>query len=704
MAADLRTRPATAPTPLRQRAWETLPFALAHFAACAFLKVSYLRHGGADAIATSLGPGSLSLLEYARLFAEQAVESLAIFPAVLLVSGYALGPRLRPWAFFACLEAAIGLTLIGWITYFTIGRFPTQEATREFINAYRANPEFVTPKGTVAFGLVVKGTGLLALGAFPLMVVRWERFRAARGRLRTIGLVVPLAGGMAGAFLVATTPVASVFHVSEVRRLLAETLESDPVELPRSTAVSAESIMSAYRRIAFPDGPGAEAGDPPPLAPPAAATPNVVFIVLETASLGDYDFLGPKPTMPRTAALLPHSLVAARHFATDPYSLRANFSLYSSVYDLRGRKPFSMYVAGQPGVRRLDSLPRLLRDRGYVTRYYYTHPFWPDADIEEAQIDYLGFEETYIYGFSREDGRRPPERNAHAERAMFEQVSRDLDDLHRSGRPFFLAVAGSIGHSPYFDLRSPDAAAADPVPRREVLVGNIVGLRDELVGSTVKALERLGMLEDTILVVTGDHGVRNVVDDPDFDTRYANERSYHVPFLIHYPRAFPSTVTVSEVTSHVDVAPTVLSLIGGASGPYLHQGTSLLDPSVRKRVTFFLGDHYTGCDAIHYDGRFFMVNSVARAGYASPRFSFSRDNLLTGAAPGASHRDRKFIDEELAGLADVQWRLIAYLREGEGPGARQDAYHGVVRTYLASDDGGVPAADRGIRWAGAVAR
>lgn len=675
---------------LRDRLLEVIVFSMPLLLAGIFFKVSYLRNGGLTLLKASLGLQSVSLLDLARLFASEVVESMLIFPLLLLAVGFLVGARWRQWACFACLEIVLLVGVTAWlVAFFTIGRLPTLELTREFLQAYRSNPDFVAPGATVAVGLLATCALILSLGIAPLVVLRWRRVRA----LLPQSLAV-VAGGLAivvapAVILAASSHGLSVYHVGGFQRLFAELLRSDADVLPDATGLSVPALQHMYEEVAFPAGRRPHGEVAVPAAAPGRPAPNVIFIVLETACLRDYPLAGEH--MPNVAKLRAHALDATRHYSADPYSMRANFSIYSGVYDLRGPSDFTRYVADASAAP-LDALPRLLHDRGYATRYYFPHALWPRRD-EEAMLRYLGFEQIELYDFSTEDGRTRPERNAHAERAVFAKALEDLDALHAQGKPFFFAIANSIGHAPYFDIRPADEIARDPNPSREALVGNVAGLMDELIGNLVDKLSALGILDDTILVITGDHGPRNTVDNPAIDTRYSNDETYHVPLLIHYPAAFAQAMTIDTVTSHVDLAPTVLRLMGAQSDGHLHQGMSMFDPAIADRVTFFIGDHYIGSDGLYYDGSFYMVNGLTDAAYRNDRYQFGAKHLLADANDANAVEGRRFLTSSLKRLTEVNWAWISYLRAHPDSWPATPRARGAVHTFLAADDhAGAPVA------------
>ena len=78
----------------------------------------------------------------------------------------------------------------------------------------------------------------------------------------------------------------------------------------------------------------------------------------------------------------------------------------------------------------------------------------------------------------------------------------------------------------------------------------------------LEKLKELGRLEDTIVVVTNDHG-EEIYDHGSFGHGWTLfEEMIQAPLMIHYPPMFPEASIVDDITEHVDLAPTVLEAMG----------------------------------------------------------------------------------------------------------------------------------------------
>lgn len=159
---------------------------------------------------------------------------------------------------------------------------------------------------------------------------------------------------------------------------------------------------------------------------------------------------------------------------------------------------------------------------------------------------------------------------------------------HREER-FFAFINFNDPHEPW----QPEKEAVDRIPvppdgpsdpGARAYLAEVI--RDDVyVGSIVRALESNGLRENTIVVLTSDHG-ETLSSEHDgisaFDPismRYhhqtgAFEETTHAPLLVSLPRVLPS-VAVSEPVSTVDIVPTLLELEGIPVPPHV-TGTSLI--------------------------------------------------------------------------------------------------------------------------------
>ena len=165
-----------------------------------------------------------------------------------------------------------------------------------------------------------------------------------------------------------------------------------------------------------------------------------------------------------------------------------------------------------------------------------------------------------------------------------------IEFLHQSQdkQPFFLTVALATPHDPYIvpekymNMYDPDELKMRPnwVPgvrggeRREIAryYGAITAI-DVQIGRLMATLQELGVDENTIVLFSSDHG-NMLGSQGKILKRKPWEESIRVPGIVRYPRRVKGGQQMDTLFSHVDFAPTLLSLCGISVPPDM-QGTDL---------------------------------------------------------------------------------------------------------------------------------
>jgi arylsulfatase A-like enzyme len=623
---------------------------------------------------------SLTLL-YIRMFSGEFWEALVLVPAIMIVIGRVLPDLWRRWIYFLIAEIIALDAVVHWATFRTMGEFPSRELTGDFLATLRSNPAFLSPSNLLDRKERMVFITVIVVNILPLLVSYWGLSRVRPIWLRHYKWAFPIVGVCL--LIVGILPLhlagSNMERAGVVERTAAEILKADEADEALNQDELRESPKEAYERVSFPAGVPKVQQDNPVVAAIGHALPrtkpNVIFIVLETTGSKDYPFSGPDSKMPHVASLLEHSLVAQRHFSTDIESLRANFSIYTSLYDLPGQghaQYFGRHLLSGGRIRALDALPQILSDRGYVTRYYFPSLLWPKA-FEEDSLHLYGFQSIHtgydvpvsndpqqeLAQWNRLTVLSSPAEKMESERHMYQMAINDIAEFNKTHKPFFLSLVASIGHAPFSDIRPPEEIAQAPNPTRKVLIDNLAAFQDQLIGALLDKLKQFNLLDDTILLITGDHGPRTRLDDPDLDLIFANEESYHVPLLIYCPAIFQKPMNVDRVTSHLDVAPTILDMMDLHSRDYMQEGASMLDAALDDRITYFLGQHLRGFDTAYYRGQFLMYSYDRQAAYLNTSFQFNEKNRIEVSA---STPQVKSLSKGLMGLRHVQELWISYFR------------------------------------------
>jgi arylsulfatase A-like enzyme/Flp pilus assembly protein TadD len=147
------------------------------------------------------------------------------------------------------------------------------------------------------------------------------------------------------------------------------------------------------------------------------------------------------------------------------------------------------------------------------------------------------------------------------------RVARQWLDDHGK-QPFFLFVHLYDPHDPY-EPPEPFASKWSEHPYE-----GEVAFADDCVGQVLEKLRELSLYDDTLIVITGDHGEMLGEHGELNHGFFIYEGALRVPLVIRVPRAPASSRQVDVPASLVDIVPTVLSMVG-AEVPKQVQGVDL---------------------------------------------------------------------------------------------------------------------------------
>jgi arylsulfatase A-like enzyme len=156
-----------------------------------------------------------------------------------------------------------------------------------------------------------------------------------------------------------------------------------------------------------------------------------------------------------------------------------------------------------------------------------------------------------------------------------------LDGLP-AGERFFITYLPIAGHHPYA------TPAPGPFPENDMrgCYLNSLHYADAALGLLIEGLRERHHDRDTLWVIFGDHGEAFGQHEGNFGhTLFVYEENVHVPLLITANGLTGEPVRVREPASLLDVAPTVLDLLG-LGVPSSYEGESLLTPEPRMALFF----------------------------------------------------------------------------------------------------------------------
>jgi arylsulfatase A-like enzyme len=264
---------------------------------------------------------------------------------------------------------------------------------------------------------------------------------------------------------------------------------------------------------------------------------------------------------------------------------------------------------------RHETLAEILAARGYQTAavvssyildslFGYAQGFATYQDDFDPATSTMEFEAREGQEISQGYDSRADATTRRAMRWLWE----DRDRNH----PFLLFVHYFDPHEPYgapgaFARRFPPPPA-DPAGRprasqetREEIrqYDGEIAFTDQEIGRLLETLEREGLAENTLVVITADHGEGLMDHDIMGHGVYIYEELVRVPLLLRWPGRIPPGRSFAEPVEQVDLAPTLLDLIGAPFDSQRFQGRSLaasllgdapLDPD---RPVYLQRRHYT---------------------------------------------------------------------------------------------------------------
>jgi phosphoglycerol transferase MdoB-like AlkP superfamily enzyme len=306
----------------------------------------------------------------------------------------------------------------------------------------------------------------------------------------------------------------------------------------------------------------------------AAAGRNVVLIVLESTGARHLRSYGATDDpMPTLTALAREAILFESAYAVYPESIKGLFALLCS------RHPALDVDVLVHAAAACAPLARVLSDAGYRTALFHSGRFsyLGMRAIVDAQAFHTS-EDAGAIGGQVESSFGVDEPSAVA------RILSWIDGLDRTG-PFFVTYLPVAGHHPYaIPVPGPFSGQSDVIAYK-----NALWYADRSIAVLLEGLRSRGLDRRTMVVIVGDHGEAFGEHDGNFGhTLFAFDENVRVPLLVSAAGVTTGAIKARQVASVVDIAPTVLDLLGLAV-PDAYEGASLL-PGV-PRLAFVFTDY-----------------------------------------------------------------------------------------------------------------
>ncbi|HLK56422.1 MAG TPA: sulfatase [Chthonomonadaceae bacterium] len=321
---------------------------------------------------------------------------------------------------------------------------------------------------------------------------------------------------------------------------------------------------------------------------------NIIIIVVDTlraTRLGCYQY--PKPTSPTIDRLASQGARFSRCFAPGIPTTPAHTTLYTGLHPLTHN---IVCHGGQAELdRKIPVLPELLQNAGYTTAAvdnlydikpwlargyeFYINPSFHHklrllVSCEEINARAIPWIKShahekfflFLHYWEPHTPYLPPERY----RVFYPKDRNPFSSEYTSFEPIKRQPFWEMFCDVWFNKLGPVTDAGYVASLYDAEIRHV----DDGIAEILSALDEMGLAEDTLVVLTGDHGESMYQHDIFFDHHGLYDDVIHVPLLMRHPRLIPANTTVVPLVQHLDLAPTLLHAVG-APVPEKMEGRNL---------------------------------------------------------------------------------------------------------------------------------
>ncbi|MEW6381748.1 MAG: tetratricopeptide repeat protein [bacterium] len=294
---------------------------------------------------------------------------------------------------------------------------------------------------------------------------------------------------------------------------------------------------------------------------------NLLLITIDTLRadhLGCYGYQQIKT--PTLDALAAQGVMFRQAITPAPITLPAHSSIMTGLYPIQhGVRNNGNFILGKDA----RTLAEIMKEHGFQTA----------ACIGAFVLDSIfGLDQGFDFYEDRLPARGKPTEILYNERKAEEITRLGLSWLQEhGGEKFFLWLH-------YFD---PHALYSPPAPfahsYQKCPYDGEIAYTDQCLGDLLKEMEKMGLTDRTIIILTADHGESLGEHGEATHAIFIYESTTRVPLIIKGPGGLlPGGKSIQAMVSTVDILPTVLELYGFGTIPEL-AGKSLL-PLIRNQA------------------------------------------------------------------------------------------------------------------------
>ena len=341
---------------------------------------------------------------------------------------------------------------------------------------------------------------------------------------------------------------------------------------------------------------------------PLARGKNVVVLIVESLASEYVGFLNNgKGYTPFIDSLMAKSVTFKESFANGRRSIDAMPAIFASIPAWRDQ-PF---VTSPFNGNAIQALPEILKGQGYES--YFFHGGANGSMHFDAFSAMAGFKH-YIG-----ENEYPHHEDFDGAWGIFDEPFLEFaaETLDKEKKPFIAGIFTLSSHNPF------------PVPEKykfrfpkgTLPIHESIGYADFAISQFIAKASTMKWFYNTIFVITGDH--TSLSDQHSYENVLGRHR---VPIFIFDPSGTLPQVGKNKIIQHVDIAPTILDLLGETQDPPQLFGWSAFDPDFKGR---FIQEEYG--EWLYYDDSVFlrMSENSDRAKVYSPQDVAWEKELVT---------------------------------------------------------------------------
>jgi lipoteichoic acid synthase len=306
---------------------------------------------------------------------------------------------------------------------------------------------------------------------------------------------------------------------------------------------------------------------------------NVVLVHLEsTRAQSVTPYNEDLKTTPYLDELAKESLLVEQAYVVVPRSSKATVTVNCGI-----DPPLYQGPEFDPGGIPVPCLASLLKDQGYSTVFFQSSS--ETMDQYGVVAENLGYEEYYPSESMDTEGFEATNYISYEDDIMLKPSEQWLKG-HKE-KPFLAQYLTGTGHDDYrcLDTRYGSENFSEDDLLNHYL--NCLRLQDIFLENLFDQYKELGLYEETIFVIYGDHG-EGFGEHGRFlhgDTPW--EEGLRVPLIIHDPKQFKDGERVEGLSNQTDILPTVVEMLGYEVENAEYPGYSLLRPLPGERTLRF---------------------------------------------------------------------------------------------------------------------